>query len=69
MQTLRRMLQQRCCAVLLVIFISILSTTASAIPQAPNPTDVPVVKGGAGSCTADFLVKDSSGRSRLQRQN
>jgi hypothetical protein len=47
---------------LLIIFISILAPGSFARPQAPNPTDVPVVKGGAGSCTADFIVKDSSGK-------
>ena len=30
--------------------------------QTPNSADVPVVKGGAGSCTADFVVRDSSGK-------
>jgi hypothetical protein len=31
-------------------------------PQAPNSADIPVVKGGAGTCTADFVVTDSSGK-------
>jgi hypothetical protein len=30
--------------------------------QAPGSADVPVVSGGAGACTADFTVSDSSGK-------
>ncbi len=61
MRTLNKMWRQGWRAALLIIFISLLAPNSFAIPQAPNPTDVPVVKGGAGSCTADFVVKDSSG--------
>jgi len=30
--------------------------------QAQGSAEVPVLKGGAGSCTADFVVSDSSGK-------
>jgi hypothetical protein len=30
--------------------------------QAPNSVDIPVVKGEAGACTADFVVSDASGK-------
>jgi len=32
------------------------------MPQAPGSAEVPVVKGGAGTCSADFVVTDSSGK-------
>jgi hypothetical protein len=47
---------------LLVASISVFSSSSFAGPQAPNSADVPVVKGGAGSCTADFVVNDPSGK-------
>ncbi len=31
-------------------------------PQAPTSPEVPVAKGGAGSCSADFVVRDSAGK-------
>ncbi len=31
-------------------------------PQAPSSPEVPVAKGGAGSCSADFVVRDSAGK-------
>ncbi len=51
-----------CLAGLLVASISVVSSSSFAGPQAPNSADVPVAKGGAGSCTADFVVTDSSGK-------
>lgn len=47
---------------LLVVSISTFARSSSPTPQAPDSTEVPVVKGGAGSCTADFVVSDSSGK-------
>jgi hypothetical protein len=48
--------------VVLVVPIAIFARSSFAAPQAPNSADVPVVKGGAGPCTADFVVKDPSGK-------
>jgi hypothetical protein len=42
--------------------ISIFAGNSFAMPQTAGSADVPVVKGGAGSCTADFVVKDGSGK-------
>lgn len=36
--------------------------TLFAAPQAPVSADIPVVKGGAGSCAADFVVTDVTGK-------
>jgi hypothetical protein len=47
---------------LLVASISAFAHSSFAGPQAPSSADVPVLKGGAGSCTADFVVSDSSGK-------
>src|SRR5260370_39277000 len=47
---------------LLVASISAFSSNSFAGPQAPSSADVPVLKGWAGSCTADFVVSDSSGK-------
>jgi hypothetical protein len=48
----------------LLIFasISISAPSSFAVPQGAGGSDVPVVKGGAGTCTADFVVKDASGK-------
>ena len=42
--------------------ISALSITSFARPQTPNSADIPVAKGGAGACSADFVVSDPSGK-------
>lgn len=44
--------------------ISALSISSFARPQTPTPNsaDVPVAKGGAGPCSADFVVSDPSGK-------
>src|SRR5258708_1175803 len=47
---------------LIVASISVVPGVSLARPQAPNSADIPVAKGGAGSCTADFVVSDSSGK-------
>jgi hypothetical protein len=47
---------------LLVASSSAFAQNSSGAPQAPASADVPVLKGGAGSCTADFVVNDSSGK-------
>src|SRR5712691_6350478 len=47
---------------LLVASISAFAHSSFPGPQAPGSADVPIAKGGAGSCTADFVVSDSSGK-------
>jgi hypothetical protein len=47
---------------LLVTFILCFVNKSFFNTQAQNSADVPVLKGGAGSCTADFVVTDSSGK-------
>jgi hypothetical protein len=42
--------------------VSIFARSSFAMPQTAGSSDVPVVKGGAGSCAADFVVKDASGK-------
>jgi hypothetical protein len=49
-------------ASLVVASISTLAGSPIPTPQAPNSADIPVVKGGAGSCSADFVVTDPSGK-------
>jgi hypothetical protein len=49
-------------AALLVASISAFAQNSSSGPQTPGSADVPVLKGGAGSCTADFVVTDASGK-------
>jgi hypothetical protein len=41
---------------------SIFAPGAFALPQSPNSAEIPIVKGGAGSCSADFMVSDASGK-------
>lgn len=48
-----RCLRFLCAFVFLVLSGSVLAS---------NPPDVPVVDGGAGSCRADFTVKDGTGK-------
>jgi hypothetical protein len=45
---------------LLVASISAFAQNSSGGPQTQGSADVPVVKGGAGSCSADFVVTDLS---------
>ena len=47
---------------LLVASISAVAHSSFPGPHAPGSADVPVLKGGAGSCTSDFVVSDSSGK-------
>jgi len=47
---------------LLLISISAFSTMTFARPQAPNSADIPVAKGEAGACSADFVVSDPAGK-------
>lgn len=49
-------------AFLILGSISIFAQSSIGMPQTAGGSDVPVVKGGAGSCTADFVVKDASGK-------
>jgi len=47
---------------LLTVSISTFARSSFPVPQGQGAAEVPVVKGGAGSCTADFTVRDSSGK-------
>lgn len=47
---------------LLIIFAGGLAGGPVAAQQKPNSAQVPVVKGGAGPCSADFTVHDASGK-------
>jgi hypothetical protein len=49
-------------ASLVVVSISIFAVSSFSAPQAPGSADIPVVKGGAGTCSADFVVTDPSGK-------
>jgi hypothetical protein len=49
-------------AVLLIVLISPFARGFFAEAQAPSSPEVPVAKGGAGSCSADFVVRDSAGK-------
>lgn len=49
-------------AVSLVASILTFTKTSFSQSQAQESTDVAVVKGGAGPCTADFVVSDSAGK-------
>jgi hypothetical protein len=51
-----------CLVSLLIASVSAFAPSSFPRPQAPSSADVPVLKGGAGSCTADFVVSDSSGK-------
>ena len=62
MGTSHRMWLAAWLAGLLVVSISTFARSSFPVPQAQGAAEVPVVKGGAGSCTADFTVKDSSGK-------
>jgi len=58
MKTDRRLLL----AGLLLALISPFSMMSLARQQTPNSADVPVAKGDAGPCSADFVVRDPSGK-------
>jgi hypothetical protein len=45
-----------------LLTVSIFAPGSFASPQSPNSAEIPVVKGGAGSCSADFVVSDASGK-------
>jgi hypothetical protein len=45
-----------------MILISSFAPSSFAALQVPDSSEIPVVKGDAGACTADFVVKDSSGK-------
>ena len=62
MGVLMRSYQRIWLAGLLVASISAFAHSTFGEPQTPGSADVPVLKGGAGSCTADFMVNDSSGK-------
>jgi len=47
---------------LLFASVCALSISSFARPQTPNSADVPVAKGEAGPCSADFVVRDPSGK-------
>jgi hypothetical protein len=49
-------------AVWLVVLVPPFARSFSAESQAPSSPEVPVAKGGAGPCSADFVVRDSAGK-------
>ena len=56
----QKMWRANLAAILAIVSIFALGSFAS--PQSPNSAEIPVVKGGAGSCSADFVVSDASGK-------
>jgi len=59
---MKRTDRRRWLAGVVIALISAFSITTFARQQAPNSADVPVAKGGAGACSADFVVSDPSGK-------
>lgn len=47
---------------LLPFVIVLLSLAASAAAQTPDPHSVPVIDGGIGECSADFVINDSNNK-------
>jgi hypothetical protein len=47
---------------LLFVSISVLAQSSSPTVKGPDSAEVATVKGDAGSCSADFVVSDSSGK-------
>jgi hypothetical protein len=45
-----------------LLTVSIFAPGSFASPQSPDSAEIPIVKGGAGSCSADFVVSDASGK-------
>jgi hypothetical protein len=62
MQTSLRIWLAGSLAALIAVSLSTPARSAFPKPQAPASPAVAVVNGGAGSCTADFVVNDSSGK-------
>jgi hypothetical protein len=62
MHTSNKMLLVVLLTSLIVASISIFAVSSFSAPQAPGSADIPVVKGGAGTCSADFVVTDPSGK-------
>ena len=49
-------------AVLLIVLVPPFARGVFPESQAPTSPEVPVAKGGAGPCSADFVVRDSAGK-------
>ena len=47
---------------LLIVSIPPFARAPLSIPQAHDPAEIPIAKGGSGACTADFVVTDSAGK-------
>jgi hypothetical protein len=62
MRTSHRRWPESFLAGLLIVLFSTFAQSSFPNPQVPNSEEIPVVKGGAGSCTADFVVKDLAGK-------
>ena len=62
MRTSKGMLRARWLVCLLAVWSAIFVPGLFSRPQAPGSAEVPVVKGGAGKCSADFVVTDYSGK-------
>jgi len=62
MQTSKKMWLVVLLMSLIVVSISTFARSPAPLPQTQASADIPVVKGGAGACTADFVVTDASGK-------
>jgi hypothetical protein len=62
MRTLRRIWLAGRLVGLLFVSVGIVATASFAGQQTPTSQEVPIVKGGAGACSADFVVHDPSGK-------
>lgn len=62
MRTARRMSLPAWLASLLVVWAVSFAQGSFPRPQTANSPEVPVVKVAAGSCSADFVVSDASGK-------
>ncbi len=49
-------------ACLTAVFVLAFARASFPMPQGTNSSDIPVVKGGAGTCAADFVVSDAAGK-------
>jgi len=49
-------------ASLALLWIATAAVISFSVPQAPDSPQVAVVKGESGPCSADFVVKDTSGK-------
>ena len=46
----------------LPLVLALISLAPAAAAQSPDPHSVPVIDGGIGPCTADFIINDGNGK-------